>query len=164
MDEREKFFVSYKMPHLARKHVRKEKNSKWPPPFAKPEGSGLWDVLRMIPITRKKALALSPYVTDIDEFFDSGAGFGHRSGSVIRCGKLFDPKYAVKVGKITKDFNEVEKVIPPQFKTLESPLSSRAKRQGADGKRARFGVRRITRNYIRDKRKKYCPPARVGLP
>lgn len=126
------------------------------------EGSALWDILRMIPVSHKKAIALSPYVADIEDTFKNQSLSCHHKGDVIRRGRLFTPQYSVKLKKVTKDCNEAEKFIPPQFKTWTSPLNERGKRQGPNGERVRFGIRRVTKNYIREKRKKFCPSVRGG--
>lgn len=123
-------------------------------------GPRLWDIVRLIPVTHKKALALSSSVADIEGCFATHS-LSSQQSNVIRQGRLFNPRYTVKVKKISKDFNETEKLIPPQFKTWNNPLSERARRQGPRAKRVKFGVQRITKDYIRDKRKKFCPSVMV---
>lgn len=125
------------------------------------QGARLWDIVRLIPVTHKKALALSSSVADIESSFATHS-LSSQQNHVIRQGRLFNPQYTVKVKKLSKDFNEAEKLIPPQFKTWNNPLSERARRHGPREKRVKFGVQRITKNYIRDKRKKFCPSVRVG--
>lgn len=75
-------------------------------------------------------------------------------------GGLFDKKYAVKVKPISVDNSESEKFVPPQFKTWRSPAATPRgghRQQGRAPRRVAFGTQRISKNYIQNKRKKYCP-------
>ncbi|CCW71138.1 unnamed protein product [Phytomonas sp. Hart1] len=65
-----------------------------------------------------------------------------------------------KLKRITPDPSEAERFIPPQFKTWRSPEHSpRRNRSSSPGalKVIPFGRRRISKNYIKEKQRKYCP-------
>lgn len=73
---------------------------------------------------------------------------------------LENKKYAVKRRPVTVDRSDEERFIPPAFKTWRSPQATRRGGHGAPRgtvRRVRFGTQRISRNYIKDKQKKYCP-------
>eukprot|EP00796_Vickermania_ingenoplastis_P006420 gene6420-4627_t len=80
---------------------------------------------------------------------------------VLRSGKLFNPRYNVKHQKIIRDHGNAERFIPPQFKTWISPLTQRSQRSSSPT-RGKFGVRRVSSNYIKAKQKKYCPALKLS--
>lgn len=101
----------------------------------------LWDTVRTIRVAHRHTVAES-------------------QRSTRPTGKLFDKKYAVKVKPISVDNAEAERFVPPEFKTWRSPaVNSRGghPRNGRTPRRMAFGTRRISRNYLSNKRKKFCP-------
>ncbi|KPA73509.1 hypothetical protein ABB37_09825 [Leptomonas pyrrhocoris] len=101
----------------------------------------LWDTVRTIRVAHRHTVAES-----------------QRSSRPT--GKLFDKKYAIKVKPISVDNSETERFVPPEFKTWRSPAATPRRehpRNGRAPRRMAFGTRRISKNYIKDKRKKFCP-------
>lgn len=112
----------------------------------------LWDVARSMPIKPHIAKKL-----DIRSKSNGASRAPSQENGICRQGKLFHPRHSVKLNKITESLNEIERGIPPQFKTWRSPLDTRGERSASPGIRKKFGVRRVTSNYIVEKRKKYSP-------
>ncbi|KAH9593181.1 hypothetical protein LSM04_007575 [Trypanosoma melophagium] len=102
----------------------------------------LWDAVRNIRLSHKHVVAQTRKI--------------HRPND-----GLFAQKYAVKVKPITQDNSAVEKRIPPQFKTWRGPTNAAVKNQRRKGRgtpqKMAFGTRRISKNYIKMKRKKFAP-------
>ncbi|KAG5501383.1 hypothetical protein JKF63_03195 [Porcisia hertigi] len=101
----------------------------------------LWDTVRTIRVAHRHTLVASQ----------------------TRCrpnGGLFQKKYDVKVKPISVDNSETERFVPPEFKTWRNPATTPRgghSRNGRRPMRMAFGTRRISRNYIQKKRKKFCP-------
>lgn len=101
----------------------------------------LWDTVRTIRVAHRHAV-------------------GDSQRRTRPTGKLFDKKYAVKVKPVSVDNSEAERFVPPEFKTWRSPAATPRgghPRNRQPPRRMAFGTRRISKNYIRDKRKKFCP-------
>lgn len=101
----------------------------------------LWDTVRCIRVAHRHTVAASPR-------------------SPRPAGKLFDKKYAVKVKPISVDNSETERFVPPEFKSWRTPAATQRgghPKNGRAPRRMAFGTRRIVKNYIQNKRKKYCP-------
>ncbi|KAG5499182.1 hypothetical protein JIQ42_03994 [Leishmania sp. Namibia] len=101
----------------------------------------LWDTVRTIRVAHRHTIAAS-------------------QASRRPAGALFQKLYDVKVKPISVDNSEAERFVPPEFKTWRSPAASPRgghRRNGRSPTRAAFGTRRISKNYIKNKRKKFCP-------
>lgn len=75
-------------------------------------------------------------------------------------GGLFDKRYRVKVAPVTVSDAEAERFVPPQFKTWSNPAATPRgghNKNRRPPRRVAFGTRRISKDYIKGKRKKYCP-------
>ncbi|KAF5223330.1 hypothetical protein ECC02_003608 [Trypanosoma cruzi] len=73
-------------------------------------------------------------------------------------GALFKSEYAVKVKPIIPDRSEAERFVPPQFKSWSSPAVKNFRHRGpATPQKMGFGTRRISKNYIKEKRRKFAP-------
>ncbi|ORC91613.1 NUDIX hydrolase [Trypanosoma theileri] len=99
----------------------------------------LWDAVRTVRLSHKQVVSQREKI--------------HRPSD-----GLFAQKYNVKVKPITEDASEAERRVPPQFKTWRGPTvkNQRRKGQGTPQKMG-FGTRRISKNYIKMKRKKFTP-------
>jgi hypothetical protein len=101
----------------------------------------LWDTVRTVRVAHRHVVAES-------------------QRSTRPTGKLFDKRYAVKVKPISVDNSEAERFVPPEFKTWRSPAATPRgghTRSKQAPRRVAFGTRRISKNYIKNKRKKFCP-------
>ncbi|KAI5684591.1 hypothetical protein MNV84_04886 [Leishmania braziliensis] len=101
----------------------------------------LWDTVRTIRVAHRHTVAASPT-------------------SRRPAGMLFQKTYDVKVKPISVNNAETERFLPPEFKTWRSPAATPRgghPRNGRPPRRVAFGTRRISKNYIRNKRKKFCP-------
>ncbi|KAG5475265.1 hypothetical protein LSCM1_03376 [Leishmania martiniquensis] len=101
----------------------------------------LWDTVRTIRVAHRHTIAASQA--------------SHRPS-----GALFRKMYDVKVKPISVNNAETERFVPPAFKTWRSPAASPRgghHRHGCSPARTAFGTRRISKNYIKNKRKKFCP-------
>ncbi|GET89673.1 hypothetical protein, conserved [Leishmania tarentolae] len=75
-------------------------------------------------------------------------------------GGLFQKMYDVKVKPISVNNAETERFVPPEFKTWRSPAATPRgghPQNRRPQRRMAFGTRRISKNYIKNKRKKFCP-------
>lgn len=113
----------------------------------------LWDAVRSVSISHQKALKLARNRVDTFNIDNSPNG---SAGSVIRRGKLFNPRFKVKPPRMS----DGECSIPPQFKVVKPAHSERCRR-GSNSGAVKFGVRRVTKGYIKSKRKKYCPSVKL---
>lgn len=104
----------------------------------------LWDQVRVVRVAQKHVLAAKA----------PGRASSSRLG-----GKLWDKRFAVKVKPIMQDLSRAEQFVPPQFKTWRSPVhkprGGHVSSSRGPAKVMRFGTRRITKDYLKDKRKKY---------
>ncbi|EKF29832.1 NUDIX hydrolase, putative [Trypanosoma cruzi marinkellei] len=99
----------------------------------------LWDAVRVVRVAHK-------HTTRPNEK-------KHRLG-----GALFKSEYAVKVKPIIPDRSEAERFVPPQFKNWSSPAVKNVRHRGpATPQKMGFGTRRISKNYIKEKRRKFAP-------
>ncbi|RNF14163.1 putative NUDIX hydrolase [Trypanosoma conorhini] len=99
----------------------------------------LWDAVRVVRVAHRHAT--------------SHKEKKHRLG-----GALFRPEYAVKVKRIMPDRSEAERFVPPQFKTWRGIGARNGRHQGsATPQKMGFGTRRISSNYIKQKRRKFAP-------
>ncbi|KPI86799.1 hypothetical protein ABL78_4123 [Leptomonas seymouri] len=101
----------------------------------------LWDTVRIIRVAHRHTVA-------------------ELQRSTRPTGKLFEKKYNVKVKPISVDNSETERFVPPVFKTWRNPAATPRgghPRNGRTPRRMAFGTRRISKNYIKNKRKKFCP-------
>ncbi|KEG15127.1 NUDIX hydrolase [Trypanosoma grayi] len=99
----------------------------------------LWDAVRCIRVAHKHAACQTEKK--------------HRLG-----GALFKSEYAVKKKPIIVDISETEKYVPPQFKTWRGPNVNSQRHKGpTTPRKVGFGTRRVSRNYIKMKRKKFAP-------
>ncbi|EPY26010.1 hypothetical protein STCU_06366 [Strigomonas culicis] len=102
--------------------------------------TALWDVVRCVKVAHKH---VAPKPKD----------------GVERTSRLFKTKYAVKPQRVTSDLSEAERFVPPQFKTWRSPVHSPRGGHRRDKKQPRvvpFGNQRITKDYMKKKRRKYA--------
>ncbi|RNF08748.1 putative NUDIX hydrolase [Trypanosoma rangeli] len=103
------------------------------------DAPSLWDAVRVVRVAHKHATSQKEKK--------------HRLG-----GALFRPEYAVKVKSIVPDRSEAERFVPPQFKTWRGLGAKNCRHQGsATPQKMGFGTRRISRDYIKQKRRKFAP-------
>nr|CCC94702.1 unnamed protein product [Trypanosoma congolense IL3000] len=99
----------------------------------------LWDAVRTVRVSHKYAVGSN--------------GERHRLG-----GELFKNRYAVKVKPITTSAAEVERFVPPQFKTWRGPaVHNNRHKTPKTPRRVAFGVQKISRDYLKKKRRKFTP-------
>ncbi|CBH16982.1 hypothetical protein, conserved [Trypanosoma brucei gambiense DAL972] len=99
----------------------------------------LWDAVRAVRVPQKEVMKMNEPCRFLG-------------------GELFKGKYAVKVKPVTTSAAEVERFVPPQFKTWSGPSVGNNRHKSPKTPRVvGFGVQKISKDYIKMKRKKFAP-------
>ncbi|KAG8347065.1 hypothetical protein ERJ75_000213100 [Trypanosoma vivax] len=99
----------------------------------------LWDAVRVIRVAHKHAVGKP----------DDGRRLG---------GKLFTSEFTVKMKRVTSTSEEAEKFIPSQFKSWRGPAVCNGRHKPTKNRqKVGFGTRRISKDYIKLKRRKFAP-------